>query len=235
MDSQNIAVLSLQKQLKFRMDVVANNIANISTNGFKRHFSDVEAENAGAAIGSVPQNPALAATPLDLRQGSFDYTGNPLDLAIEGPGFFQVETGGGVRLTRNGRFTLDAEGQLVTSSGASVLDIGGAPVQVPLDAGNIVVAKDGTVSAGGQVVARLGVVNAVVASEGGGLYLPVTAPEQDTAFGVRQGALEASNVSAVSELAEMIEIQRAYERAASLTNSEHERMRHVIQIMGRSA
>jgi len=235
MDSPQIAVLSQQQQLKRRMDVVANNLANLSTTGFKRHLAIAGVRGSGLAVVDQPQATRLSATPLDLRQGTLGSTGNALDMAIEGEGYFQVETAEGLRLTRNGRFSQNPEGTLVTSAGDPMLDVGGAPVELPPDAGAISVAPDGTLTANGRILAQIGVVNAAVASEGDGLFRPLDEPEPLLGAQVRQGVLEASNVSPVEELAEMIEIQRAYEYAARLTQAEHERQQRATQVMGRSA
>jgi flagellar basal-body rod protein FlgF len=196
---------------------ITNNLANASTAGFKRQagaFASVlDAYLAGADISSVEQH-----TGLDLTQGTFSETGNALDLAIDGEGFFVVETPEGEMYTRCGAVHVNAGGRLVDSAGSSIAGEGGAIILPPsVSSEQVAVAADGTVSAGGQILGRLRIVDfddpqALEAVSGTMLRAPegVTArPAED--YAVRQGYREMSNVNMVKELVDLITVTRMYE------------------------
>jgi len=173
---------------------------------------------------------------VDLSQSTLSQTGGQFDFAIQGEGFFLIETPQGQRLTRAGSFTPSAEGELVTPDGYRLLDAGGAPIFVPPDARGLALAADGTLSAGGQPVARVGLWQPTdplalryqtgTLFEGGELE-PVEGAT------ILQGMLEDSNVEPVSEIARMIEVQRAYELGQKFLDAEDQRVRGVISTLGR--
>lgn len=236
MDSIGYTTLTRQSGLMREMGVVAHNIANISTTGFRREgvvFSEY--------ITALEDEPSLSMASgntrhVDLSQAGLSSTGGTFDLAIQGEGFFQVLTPDGERLTRAGAFTPAADGTLVNPDGFPVTDAGGAAVVVPAGARAVSVAQDGTVSADGIAVARIGlwqpvdplalrhVAGTMFSSEAG-----VEAAEGGT---ILQGMLEDSNVEPVSEIARMIAVQRAYEMGQSLLDREDSRVRAVIQTLG---
>jgi flagellar basal-body rod protein FlgF len=163
-------------------------------------------------------------------------TGGPFDLAIEGDGFFLIDTPNGQRLTRAGSFTPNEVGDLVTMDGHPVLDSGGAPVFIPTGLGPVGIAPDGTISAGGRPVGQIG------------LFLPEDPLSLTREDGVRfstngvlpaedsrmlQGYVEESNVDPVLQVARMIEVQRAYELGQSFMENEDKRIRGVIDTLGR--
>ena len=153
MDNIGYTTLTRQSGLMREMQVVANNIANISTTGFRREgviFSEY--------VNRLEDDPSLSMAQghtrsVDLEQGGMSATGGAFDFAIQGEGFFQVATPDGPRLTRAGSFTPSATGELVNMDGHQLLDGGGAPVFVPPDAGPISLASDGTMSANGVPLA----------------------------------------------------------------------------------
>src|SRR6185312_11727364 len=149
MENATYVALSSQMAIQRQMDVVANNLANASTPAFKGEemlFSQYLVRPSGqrSPIAFVQD----AGTVRDLREGPITQTGNPLDLAISGQGYFAVQTPLGVRYTRNGHFQLDSQGQIVTSQGYPVLTNSGQPLVVPANTHGITVATDGTVSVG---------------------------------------------------------------------------------------
>lgn len=240
MDNIGYVALTRQAGLLREMQVVANNIANASTTGFRREgvlFAEVI-----AALPVEGGNLSMAAARVrytDDGQGVLRSTGNPLDLAIEGPGFFTVETPTGTALTRAGAFSLNAQSELVTMDGLRVLDDGGAPIFVPPDAMTVSVAADGTVSADNRPVARFGLVNpdnpeAMTRRDGvmfvyDGLLTPVVNAS------LRQGFVEGSNVSAVTEITRMIEVQRSYELGQKMLDQEHDRISGLTRTLGQRA
>lgn len=236
MDAAGYATLNRQSGLMREMAVVANNIANASTTGFRREgvvFSEF--------VAALDQDPSLSMAHasgrhVDLSQATVTQTGGAYDFAIQGDGFFLIETPEGERLTRAGSFTPNAEGELVTPDGYRLLDAGGAPIFIPPDAAGVAMASDGTLSAGGQPIAQIGLWRPVdpltLRHQSGTLF---AGGEVEPAEGstVLQGMLEDSNVQPVSEIARMIEVQRAYELGQKFLDAEDERVRGVIQTLGR--
>lgn len=237
MDNAGYVTLTRQSGLMREMQLVANNIANLSTTGFRRE-GVVFAEHVKALEG---RNPSLSMANAAGRlsspmQGALEGTGGPLDVAIEGEGFFMLETPEGERLTRAGAFRSNDAGELVNPDGFRVLDAGGAPIFVPPQARGIGIAADGTISADGAPIAQLAVVRPLdpltVTRAAGVLFATDSGVEPVEAPTVLQGHLEASNVEPVTEIARMIAVQRAYELGQSFLEREDERIRGVVQTLG---
>jgi len=202
------AVRGCQKE-EIRMDVIANNLANSSVPGFKR---DRVAFHAflKEAMGS-----SLVTIMTDMGQGDLRFTGNELDLAINGPGFFKLSTPEGIRYTRKGNFNIDASGNLVTSEGYSVLGKGG-PINITK--GSVSVDEVGRILVNGQELDQLDLVvfsdSSRLIKTGGALFkrpeaMEEQAPGPETA--IRQGYLEGSNVNVAEEMVKMIHSIRAFE------------------------
>ena len=172
---------------------------------------------------------------VDLSQGAVELTGGAFDFAIQGEGFFQIETPQGNRLTRSGSFTPNENGELVTPDGFRLLDGGGAPVFVPPGA-QIAVGADGTVSADGTPVAQIGLwapADPLKLRHVAGTMFDGGALQPAEGATLMQGYLEDSNVNPVAEVARMIEVQRAYEMGQKFLDAEDSRARTVIQTLGR--
>jgi flagellar basal-body rod protein FlgF len=234
MDAAGYATLNRQSGLMREMGVVANNIANASTTGFRREgvvFSEY--------IAAMDHDPSLSMAHasgrhVDLSQATLSQTGGAFDFAIQGEGFFLVQTPEGDRLTRAGAFTPSPEGELMTADGHRLLDTGGAPIFVPPDA-KVALGRDGTLSANGQPIAQVGIwrpVDPLALRHQAGTLFDGGAVEPAEAE-VLQGMLEESNVEPVSEIARMITVQRAYELGQKFLDAEDERVRGVIQALGR--
>lgn len=233
MDNATYATLTRQTGLLAQMQMVANNIANANTTGYRGEgigFSEyIRTTGTGDSLSMATAR--LRET--DLSQGSLSQTGGAFDLAIEGEGFFMVQTPQGPRLTRAGHFGPNENGDLVTPEGYPVLDAGGAPLFVSQGQGPVGIAPDGTISAGGTPVGQVGIVlprdPLGLVREGGTLFRADA--ETDPAFGARvmQGFLEESNVDPVTEIARMIEVQRAYEMGQGFLDREDDRIRKTIQ------
>ena len=234
-NSLHYLALNRQVGLKLEMDVVANNIANINTTGFRREgISFTEFVISAANESSVSMADPGARHILDRPGGSTE-TGGAFDLAISGDGFFLVQGVEEQILTRAGAFQISEAGVLSTLDGNPVLDAGGAQIPIGIDTKDIQISNDGTVSANGNVVAQIAVVTAestALQRYGDtaftvieGAFEPVQNPR------MRQGALENSNVNPVHEMARMIEVTRAYEMAQSVIQDEDERVREVIQTL----
>lgn len=227
------------------LDVVANNLANADTDGFKAERiafttaleTAVRDLGAGAARGASGRVfPAVAPGTLDLAPGPVARTGGALDAAIDGEGFFEVETPQGPRYSRAGAFALGADGALVTASGHPVLGDAG-PISVP-EGPAAIRAGGAVVDGSGAVVGRLRVVafddpRALVA-EGGGLLraAPEAAPRAVADPRLVPGALERSNVRPAEQLASLVFLQRAFEISLRAMQSDDEATGRLIQELG---
>jgi len=242
MDLAGYVALTRQSGLDKELQTVANNIANLSTTGYRREgvvFAEM-VEALPAEGGSVAMTEARARY-TDTLQGALAETGGTLDFAVEGQGYFRILTPAGERLTRAGAFTRDAEGQVVTMDGAPLLDEGGGPILIPFETRAIGLAPDGTLSLDGAPAARVGLVDVedptTLVREAGVLFRAdaETVPVEDGAGRVVQGFLEQSNVNAVEEVARMILVQRAYEYGQKLLDQEDDRISQTVSTLGRPA
>lgn len=238
MENAQIISLSRQMALRRQMDVVANNIANMNTAGFKAEtilFEDVIQPKARDYDFRTPdQRPSFTTswgTIHDLTAGSIEQTGNPLDVALNGQGYLVVQTPAGERYTRDGSLSLDASGTLVNRDGYPVLADGG-PVTFAAAETGIRITPDGSMSSSAGLKGKLRLVEfpnpQALLHEGRNLLSGGT-PQAATATRVVQGAIERSNVSGVEGMTEMIRVQRAYESTASMMDRQDEIRRSAIQ------
>ncbi|MGE5554154.1 MAG: flagellar basal-body rod protein FlgF [Betaproteobacteria bacterium] len=236
-----------------RTEVIANNLANAATDGYKRDELVEESfpalllrrfnDPAGPAtlpagyppvVGPLNLGAVATETATDWAAGPLTETGNPLDLAIAGEGMFAVQTPNGVRYTRDGAFTRNGQGQLVTESGFPVL---GEQGPLALGNGEVSVAPDGTVSVDGQMVGRLLVIrfpHGGLVKEGGNLFAAAAAGEPvDSETTVQQGFVERSNVNTVREMIGLIASVRSYEANQRLIQMEDELLQKAVTEVGR--
>lgn len=233
MESTAYIALSRQSVLREKMDVVAQNLANITTPGFKAEdmlFVEYLDESSPNDPVSFVQNISLIR---DLSPGPLSATGNPLDLAIKGEGYFTIETPEGPRFTRNGSFSLNGDGAVVNSAGLALLDDTYAPLVIPANSGSITVARDGTISSELGQIGRVALVRfedeRLLKKIGGGLFdaageLPLSVENGE----IHQGTIEGSNVKGVVEMTRMLETVRSYQAASRLVDEEHRRIRDAI-------
>ncbi|TGY90015.1 flagellar basal-body rod protein FlgF [Marinicauda algicola] len=243
MDNAMMIGLARQQTLRQAMDISANNIANTSTTGFKAEQVLLETDAATRARHS--DGPGRLAfvdewgVGRDFSQGALQGTGRPLDLAIEGEGFFALETEAGERFTRDGRFTLSAEGEIVAADGARLLDEGGFPIRLAPEGGEIEVRANGEVMQDGVPVARLALTRfeapGQLSKTGDNRYSAPEDAARETVLDpvVRQGFIEASNVRPVMELTRMMEISRTYASVTRMINQTDELGRKALERLGR--
>ena len=241
MDNTLLVSLSHQLAANRSMDVIANNLANVSTPAFKREnvkFEELVAQMRAAEGDTSPQSVSFVqdkGVVRDLSEGRLERTNNTFDLALNGRGFFVVQTPKGAQYTRNGHFTLDPSGQIVTEDGQTVQGDGGAITITPND-GDIHIAADGTVSGKNGQIAKIQVVNfaneRTLLKEGSSLYSTTQTPNPATGTAISQGMLESSNVEPVVEISHMMEIMRAYQATASLTQQQESLLSQVIEKLG---
>jgi flagellar basal-body rod protein FlgF len=233
MDNTLYVGLSRQAVLQRALDVAANNIANQDTVGFKVEELTTRTDPISPPLSTANLSPVnyVLDTGLarDFGQGDLGETGNPMDVAIQGPGFFTLQTANGPRYTRDGRFTLDPTGQIVDRQGDPVLSTSGTPMVVNPQAGPVMIAKDGTVSQSirGQAT-QLGKVSVVqfanlsaLSKQGANQYSETSGqtPVPVTNAKVMQGFVEHSNVNPVKEVTSLISISRAYDRMQDIISS----------------
>lgn len=206
------------------LEVIANNVANANTSGFKKMEMDYRAQLArkdGAEVGNFSMKRPLA---IDYAVGGITRTGAPLDIALLGEGFFAVEVAPNqVEYTRNGSFQLDVEGNLITQEGYPVLDANNAAINIPVDGGQIRITQDGTIANENGVVNALGVFSFAqperLVNTGGSRFKAAEAPVPVFTPKIMQGALEDSNVNSIQETVKMTELVRAYQSATRLIRS----------------
>lgn len=243
MDNAIYVGLSRQVTLQRQLDIAANNLANVDTAGFKLEQLMLQSDPLRPQTGGSRLDPIKYViddgVARSFAAGALDGTERTLDFAVEGDGFFQVRAPEGVRYTRDGRFTLDAESRLVTQHGDPVLDDGGSEITLDPKKGEVSVARTGRISQGGVPGAKLAVVRFAekgrLSKTGEEMFATPEAPAPAADAQVRQGWLEKSNVQPVLEITRLIEITRSYERVAAMMNSAHELSRSAVQRLGKAA
>lgn len=247
MENAITAGLSKQIVLTRALEVTANNIANQTTAGYKaerlafrEYIAQVPVKNSEADI----KDPfvSLVVDPdsyTDFSAGGLEPTYNELDFAIDGDGFFAVETANGVRYTRDGHFNVSVFGELVTRDGASVLDAGGSPILLDPEAGPPLLTPDGVLQQLDAPVATLGVFTfeeqSGLRKTGDNLFAASAPPTAIDRPRVRQGFIETANVAPIAAVTDMIEILRAYEQAARVVETSDELARNAISTLSDQA
>lgn len=243
MDNASYIVLSRQNALFREMSVVANNIANVDTGGFK---ADKMIFNKFDVKSGNPEKPAHkltftndAQTFTDFQPGIVEQTGRQLDVAIKGDGFFMVRTPLGERYTRSGNFQINSEGTLVNAQGFPVLGQDRQEIGFQEEDVEFIIKEDGTISVGPDDRGQIGVVRfdrrELLEKQPNNLYKtdqqPVPATEEDNV--VAQGLLEKSNVSAINELTDMIEVSRGVGTTSRFLNDIHDLQRKAISTINK--
>jgi len=242
---ENPIYISLSRMLALsrHMDVVSNNVANATTTGYKQQkmtFTEFLDKPALGERVSLVQDRAVYR---DMSAGPMSVTSNPLDLAINGKGYFVVDTVSGPRYTRAGRFQLNNDRQIVDNSGLPVLDASNKPVTLPAGTINVRITGDGSVFSNVNPAAAVGKINVVsfqkeqlMTEVGSGLFTtdetPQAVPKETR---VAQGVIEESNVKPVVEMTNMITVLRQYQGIQKIIDAEHDRQKNMIQKLGRQA
>lgn len=238
MENTAYIALSGQSVLKRKLDVIANNLANMNTNAYKgenmlfvQHLVNNKSDQT-ATSGKLSYARDIAQY-YNLDEGPLRQTGNPLDLAIHGKGYFVVDTENGERFSRNGHLSLGSDGRLVNSNNQPILSKAGTPFFFAPDDKKITIAPDGTVSTDNGPLGQIRIVEFEKPQElqkrsGGLLFTEEQASDVETP-NILQGKLESSNIKPITEITQMIEVQRAYESVRKFIDKEDSRQRKMIQ------
>ena len=249
MQTAGLIALSRQSALERSIDAIAQNVANMNTSGYKaqhiRFREYIEQPDPTAQVGRKVDFVIDQGMIPNFQPGAFESTGNPLDLAIKGNGFFAIRTPNGERYTRDGNFTLDVNGQLITSTGQPVLGTNSQPINIPRTAGDVTIAPDGTISATANGTStQLGQLRVVTFTDpqklerdGDTLFsaYPTNPPQADQNPQVAQSMLEKSNVQSVVEMTRLIGAQRSYEAAKTLNDTVNNLSQTAVQRLGQRA
>lgn len=241
MENTLFIALSRQMTVRRQMEVVANNLANANTAGYKGEQLMFVEYLAKSGNGIGEQNRMYfvqdLATARNQAPGEYRKTGGDLDFAIRGPGWFTIDTPEGERFTRDGTFRLDQDDQLVTQDGHPVLGVGG-PIVFQTTDRNIELSGDGTLRADGEERGRLLVTEFenphTMRKAAGNLYLPGADGREAEESTVVQGMIEGSNVKAILEISEMMQALRTYQSAGKMIETEHDRQRRTIDRLTRT-
>lgn len=226
--------LSRQSALQTQMDMIANNIANMNTPGYRaQNMIFDEYVSAGSGDGENISMVRTVGQYQNTEAGPVKVTGNPFDLTISGSGFFGVQTPDGIMYTRAGNFELNSLGELVTSAGYPVTGNGGGTITIPDDAGSVTISSDGTIASSKGSIGKIAVTEfeneQSLKPNGNNLYTTDEQGAASTDAKITQGALESSNVQAVQEMTRMVDILREYQMVYRAVQNEHDRQRTVIQ------
>lgn len=236
---ENTAYIALSRQtaLRRQIDVIANNIANMNTAAYKNQrmlFEEYLVEPAAKTKLSFVQDVSVYR---DLSAGELTSTSNPLDVAINGDGYFAVETEAGERYTRNGHFRLDADGMLVTSDGHAVLDIDSQTILLDPNERELTISRDGTISGALGPIGQIAVVNFddpyLLKPLGGSLYETDQQAQPAQNAAVVQGMIEGSNVEPILEITKLTTLSRSYQSTQRLIENDHDLRRRTIRALGR--
>ncbi|WP_024587685.1 flagellar basal-body rod protein FlgF [Aliihoeflea sp. 2WW] len=230
--------LSSQVALERRLTTIADNVANAGTVGFRAtgvKFEDLVSSMGKGSMSFV----STGETYLSTASGGMKETGNPLDMAIKGEAWFGIQTPQGLIMTRDGRFTIQPNGQLVSIEGHPVVDAGGAEIILDPQAGPPVVSADGIIRQGGNLVGGIGLFEFTPGADfvryGNSGVVPPTEPQpvvDRIDVGVMQGFVENSNVDPVLEMTRLIQVQRAFENMAALTRSSESKLDEAVKALG---
>lgn len=236
MENSIYVALSHQMALKRQMEIIANNIANQNTTGFKGEspmFEEYLLPTSGGRTVSYVQDYGIFR---DTAEGTLGRTSNPLDVAISGEGFFVIETEQGERYTRNGNFRLNADGELVSADGDAVLDDGGETIELDPNLSNFTISRDGFLNNADGDTVKLKLVNfenqQQMRKVAAGVYTSSAEPIEPEDAQIVQYMLEASNVQPITEMTNMIYVHRAYESSNKLMQTDHDLQRKMIDKLG---
>jgi flagellar basal-body rod protein FlgF len=227
--------------LERRLDTISTNVANMNTPGYRADGVSFESQLAKAGDSNVAYV-STGAGFISKKAGAMIPTGNPLDAAVQGDGWFAIQSGGQTVYTRDGRMQMADTGALVSITGAPVLDAGGAPIQLDPTAGPPTIARDGMITQGGRQVGAIGLfaldpdAKLTRAGTSGFTSDKAAQPVLDfNANGVVQGTIEGANVNPIEEMTKMIAVTRAFDGVANEVTQTESSLQDAIKTLGGAA
>jgi len=243
MENSTYVGVSGQISLARRLETIAHNMANVNTPGFRAEalkfasLTSPRAENNGADLSFVSAGKSY----ISLERGAITQSGNPLDVAIKGDAYLAMQTPAGKAYSRDGRLAMTSDGGLVSVQGYPVLDGGGAPLQLDVQAGLPTIGADGSITQNGKLIGALGLFQFQPDSQlrygPNSSLIPDKEPMpvvDDPQFGVMQGYIESSNVNGVIEMTRLIDVSRAFERVEALLRGQEDVSRKAIETLGQT-
>lgn len=233
--------LSAQTTMERRLATIATNLANMSTPGYRAEeikFQSLVEQLGGNAVAFPTEGEVFT----QLKPGPATYTGNPLDVAVNGDSWLGINTPAGRVLTRDGRLQISANGELQSVDGYAVLDPGGTPILLDPTAGAVTIAHDGSIVQQGNKVGNIGLFE-MAPGPAPGRYsnsgivpnAPVSTVLDFTQKGLRQGYVEGANVNPILEMTKLVMVQRAFESAAMAVNESEDLVQQAISQLGPSS
>lgn len=237
MQSNIYITLSAQMAMQRRLDTLANNMANVSTTGFRGE--EVKFEQIVSQISNEPVSFVSQGTPhISQSAGELLQTGNQLDVAVRGNSWLAIQTAAGLAYTRDGRMQMSPTGELTSITGNPVLDVSGSPLQLDASAGPPIIGKDGTITQNGRQLGALGLFRmdpeAKLGRGEGASVIPDISPTPELDFnsnGVVQGFIEKSNINPVLEMTRLIEVQRSFEAVSSVIRETETSMQDAMRLL----
>jgi len=241
MDSALYVSLSSQLALENRLNTIADNVANATTVGFRStevKFDQLISRSPGTDVSYVTSGKDYLST----TSGGLTKTGNQLDFAVKGSGWFALDTPAGQVLTRDGRFSMTPNGALISTMGYPVLDAGGSPIQLDPTKDAPVAGQDGSLTQDGKLVGAIGLFSADV-SQGYTRYgnsgiipaRPAVPIVDQSDQGVEQGYVEESNVNPIAEMTKLIMVQRAFDNSAAADKETSSSLNDAVKVLGGSS
>jgi flagellar basal-body rod protein FlgF len=243
MENTSYVALSRQAALWRQLEVVANNMANLNTPGYKAEEMmmaeiDVRTKSDISPFGRQVAYVHDLGTLRDPKEGPLTKTGAPLDVSIHGSGYFTIDSPAGRRYTRAGHFRLDENGMVVTAAGYPVLQQNNTPIIVAPNESEITIAADGTVSTENGQIGQMQVVTFAneqdLKKAGDGTYITTATPTTVARPYLSQGMLEDSNVEAISQMTNMLTVMRSYEAIQNILDNEQSRVSKAMPILSQS-
>lgn len=240
MDAMYVA-LSAQVALERKLDTIAQNVANLGTVGYRADEIKFDEELSKAA-GDSTAFVSSGDTYISRRTGALTKTDNALDVAVQGNGWFAMQTPSGVVYTRDGRMRLMESGELTTLNGYAILDVGRAPITLDPTAGSPIIARDGMIMQGGQQLGAIGLFRIDPTTkldrfENSGV-VPQGPAEEVLDFstnGVVQGFVEEANVNPIMEISRLIEVSRAFEAISAAIEKSEATSQNAIKTLGETS
>lgn len=243
MDNTSYVALSRQTALWKQMEVVANNMANLNTTGFKAEEvwvgeADVKTKSSSTPFGRSVAFVHNLGTVRDPKEGPMSKTGAALDVAIHGNGYFNLDTPSGAHYTRAGHFRLDENGMIVSGEGYPVMSTNNQPIVVAPNESQINIANDGTVSTENGQIGQLRIVSFANEQDlkkvGDGTYITTAQATNVARPQLSQGMLEDSNVEAISQMTQMLQVMRNYQSVQNILDNEQDRIVKAMPILSGS-